>query len=163
MNMDSRYTSYIIWTSVMLVIKYTLIILLTTSVHVCVPLPQRPTPARYLLYYSRCAEKSKQLLLSLTYCVFNYQHQGSSNRETWTAFMLAIKNTFKFFLISFYVSSLLHQDVCYMKVFVLKHWKQLFLSKLIPYLLGRSTVFLYSYSSLIYLRGTYKKSIRKKI
>ena len=77
--------------------------------------------------------------------------------------MLPIKDTPKFFLISVYVSSLLYQDVCYIKVFLLKNWKQLFLSKLVPYLLGRSTVFIYSYSSLIYLRGTYKKSIRKKI
>ena len=57
--------------------------------------------------------------------------------------MLAIKYTPNIFLLSIYVSSLLQQDICFVKVCVcvcvcvLKIWKQLFLSKLIMYLLGQ--------------------------
>ena len=57
--------------------------------------------------------------------------------------MLAIKYTPNIFLISVYVSSLLQQDICYVKVYVLKNWKQLFLSK------------------LMYWRGTYETSARR--
>ena len=51
--------------------------------------------------------------------------------------MLAIKYTPNILLISVCASSLHQQDICYVKVRVLKNLKQLFLSKVIPDLLGQ--------------------------
>ena len=51
--------------------------------------------------------------------------------------MLAIKYTPNIFLISIYVTSLFQQNICCVKVCVLKNWEQLILSKLILYLLGQ--------------------------
>ena len=75
--------------------------------------------------------------------------------------MLAIKHTPNILLISVYVSSLLQQDICYVKVCVLKNWKQLFLGKLIPYLLGQEYG-IYLLLFLTYIFTRYLRNIHKK-
>ena len=75
--------------------------------------------------------------------------------------MLAIKYTPNILLISVCVSSLHQQDICYVKVCILKNWKQLFLSKLILNLFGQEHgiyLFLFlTYTLTRYLRNIYKK------
>ena len=77
--------------------------------------------------------------------------------------MLAIKYTPNILLISVCVSSLHQQDICYVKVCILKNWKQLFLSKLILNLFGQEHgiyLFLFlTYTLTRYLRNIYKKKI----
>ena len=67
--------------------------------------------------------------------------------------MLAIKYTPKILLISVCFSFQLQQDFCYAKVCGVENWKQLFLSKLIPYLLGQEYgVYLVLFLTYIFTR-----------
>ena len=75
--------------------------------------------------------------------------------------MLAIKQTPNILLIGVCVSSFFQQDICYVKVCVLKNWKGLFLSKLILYLLGKEHG-LYSFLFLTYIFTRYLRNIHKK-
>ena len=50
--------------------------------------------------------------------------------------------------------------ICYVKAFVLKNWKQLFLSKLILYLLGQEYDIYFSFLTYIFLR--YLRNIHEK-
>ena len=75
--------------------------------------------------------------------------------------MLAIKYTPNILLIGVCVSSFFQQDICYVKVCVLKNWKGLFLSKLILYLLGQEHG-LYSFLFLTYIFTRYVRNIHKK-
>ena len=75
--------------------------------------------------------------------------------------MLAIKYTPNILLIGVCVSSFFQQDICYVKMCVLKNWKQLFLSKLILYLLGQEHG-LYSFLFLTYIFTRYLRNIHKK-
>ena len=75
--------------------------------------------------------------------------------------MLDIKYTPNILLIGVCVSSFFQQDICYVKMCVLKNWKQLFLSKLILYLLGQEHG-LYSFLFLTYIFTRYLRNIHKK-
>ena len=67
--------------------------------------------------------------------------------------MLSVKYTRNISLISVYISYILQQDICYVKVCLLKNWKQLFLSTLIPYLLGQEYgIYLFLFLSYIFTR-----------
>ena len=75
--------------------------------------------------------------------------------------MLAVKYTRNIFLISVYISDILQQDICYVKVCLLKNWKQLFLSKLIPYLLVQEYgIYLFLFFTNIFTR--YLQNIHEK-
>ena len=77
---------------------------------------------------------------------------------------LAIKYTPNIFLISVYDSALLQQDICCVKVCVcvcvLKNWKQLFLSKLFLYLLGKGYSIYFLFLTYVFTR--YLQNIDEK-
>ena len=73
--------------------------------------------------------------------------------------MLAIKCTSNIFLISVYVS--LQQDIWYVKMGVLKNWKQLFLSVTYSYLLGQEYG-IYLFLFLAYIITRYLCNMHEK-